>query len=381
MPYVVQISILKTKVKRKDQPEKVSPVEKVKANLEKKGLMVQKLKAESSYLLIVRVHDGDLTNIMSFLSDLGVGTHFGIINVYHVAATVPSIVPLDDGEKKDHAAQRLPVEVIYNQIAGGSELSFDYIMNIIVAAVIAAAGLATNNSVTVVASMLVSPLMGPILAFTFASLLKDSQLAAKGIAAEIAGIVTCWLCGCVFGLGFAYFGPFFEWPSAQMADRGTPDGLLVGVVIAVPSGIGVALAVTVSNINSLVGVAISAALLPPIVNSGMCFVYAFIGPLIDEHVQQHVYLTISGYSALLFMVNLVCIYLTALATLKVKQIAPVATRSLRWKDLPSASDRHAARNSMHSHNRIRLTGDVAVQRLFAAHSPTKDQQLDSVLTE
>ena len=45
----------------------------------------------------------------------------------------------------------------------GAIITFDYIMLIIVAAGIAGAGLATNNVVAVVASMLVSPLMGPIL--------------------------------------------------------------------------------------------------------------------------------------------------------------------------------------------------------------------------
>ena len=39
--------------------------------------------------------------------------------------------------------------------------------------------------------------------------------------------------------------------------RGDPAGLIIGILIAVPSGVGVALAVTTGGINSLVGVAIS----------------------------------------------------------------------------------------------------------------------------
>lgn len=45
--------------------------------------------------------------------------------------------------------------------------------------------------------------------------------------------------------------------------RGEPISLVFGLVIAVPSGIGVALSVLGNNTGSLVGVAISAALLPP----------------------------------------------------------------------------------------------------------------------
>ena len=44
-------------------------------------------------------------------------------------------------------------------------------------------------------------------------------------------------------------------------------GLWVGVLIALPSGAGVALSVLGGNIRSLVGVAISASLLAPAVNS------------------------------------------------------------------------------------------------------------------
>ena len=61
--------------------------------------------------------------------------------------------------------------------------------------------------------------------------------------------------------------------SSEMIERGAPSGLLMGLAVAVPSGVGVTLAVTTSGgINALVGVAISAALVPPIVNAGICVV-------------------------------------------------------------------------------------------------------------
>ena len=49
--------------------------------------------------------------------------------------------------------------------------------------------------------------------------------------------------------------------------RGLTRSLWVGVLIAVPSGAGVALSILGGNIGSLVGVAISASLLPPAVNA------------------------------------------------------------------------------------------------------------------
>ena len=61
--------------------------------------------------------------------------------------------------------------------------------------------------------------------------------------------------------------------SSEMIERGSPGGLIMGTAVAIPSGVGVTLAVTTSGgINALVGVAISAALVPPVVNSGICSV-------------------------------------------------------------------------------------------------------------
>jgi len=56
----------------------------------------------------------------------------------------------------------LTVEEMYLDIAEGAKLGYPFVSFLCVAAVIASIGLATNNAVMVVASMLVSPLMGPI---------------------------------------------------------------------------------------------------------------------------------------------------------------------------------------------------------------------------
>ena len=57
-----------------------------------------------------------------------------------------------------------------------ASISFDYVMLTLVAAIIAAMGLASDNAVVVVASMLVSPLMGPILALSFGTCIRDTSL-------------------------------------------------------------------------------------------------------------------------------------------------------------------------------------------------------------
>ena len=65
-----------------------------------------------------------------------------------------------------NAKARLAIEEIYSDVQMESDMSFDFVAFVVIASCIAGLGLITNNSVMIVASMLVSPLMGPILSFT-----------------------------------------------------------------------------------------------------------------------------------------------------------------------------------------------------------------------
>lgn len=70
------------------------------------------------------------------------------------------------------------------------------------------------------------------------------------------------------------------WPKGRplllILCSGEAINLAVGLAIAIPSGIGVALSVLGNNTGSLVGVAISASLLPPAVNCGLNWGFALI---------------------------------------------------------------------------------------------------------
>jgi len=84
---------------------------------------------------------------------------------------------------------RVSVDSVVQYVVGASEFSFDYIMLIFNASVIACTGLVTNNTVVIVASMLVSPLMGPIMAVTFGAVIDHRALVKRGLFAETVGLV------------------------------------------------------------------------------------------------------------------------------------------------------------------------------------------------
>ncbi|ESO06316.1 hypothetical protein HELRODRAFT_160480 [Helobdella robusta] len=139
---------------------------------------------------------------------------------------------------------------------------------------IAGFGLAENSSVVLVASMLISPLMGPIIGFTFGIVIKNRELCKLSVRTELIGLSICLGYGFLFGLitgaidnTSARYGADGVWPTYEMQARGMLRSLWVGIFIALPSGAGVALAILGGNTGSLVGVAISASLLPPLVNA------------------------------------------------------------------------------------------------------------------
>ena len=112
--------------------------------------------------------------------------------------------------------------------------------------------------------------MGPIVGMTFGTIVKDRRMFWVSFRNECLGLFTCWICGVFIGF---LVGTFFSSESVdgpmghntEMSSRGTFSGLAWGAAIAFPSGLGVALGVSSYTISALIGVAISAALLPPYV--------------------------------------------------------------------------------------------------------------------
>ena len=170
---------------------------------------------------------------------------------------------------------------VMSRIKAGAEFTFDFVILLILASMIAFMGLVENSSVVLVASMLVSPLMGPILAGIFGGAVQDRALIRLGVKHELYCLVSCVLIGFILGLVIIpwidqYSVITATFPTPEMMGRADYRSLWVGTLIAIPSGAGVALSVLGGNAGSLVGVAISASLLPPAVNCGIWWALALV---------------------------------------------------------------------------------------------------------
>lgn len=251
---------------------------------------------------------------------------------------------------------RLLVSEVIARIQSGAEFSFDFLLLLILAGMIAFMGLLENSSVVLVASMLVSPLMGPILAGIFGGAIQDKKLSWSGVRHEVYALFICIFIGFFFGLMVCPWAEEYgvsQWPTEEMLSRGELRALWVGILIAIPSGAGVALSVLGGNAGSLVGVAISASLLPPAVNCGIFWALSLVllmtgsGP--DSHAMFHGFgqeldletnttkslyqprysndLSMESFylgliSLALTIINIICIIITGVLILKLKEVTP-----------------------------------------------------------
>ncbi|KAG8187303.1 hypothetical protein JTE90_011674 [Oedothorax gibbosus] len=270
---------------------------------------------------------------------------------------------------------RLTVAQVVERVKNDGSLSFDFIMFVFIASCIAALGLSENSAIIIVAAMLISPIMGPIMAFTFGLTIRDRGLVKMALRTELIGLSTCLISGFLFGFICGNFSESWgagKWPTPEMAARGMVRSLWSGSLIALPSGAGVAMSVLGGNGASLVGVAISASLLPPTVNCGLLWGLGAIKTVRSLYQNTYVVYDIYNHtvkpallppdtytptyyplmdkecavlgiiSFLLTIVNIICIVISALIILKVKEVAPNTTEpavSRFWKhDVKVARD-------------------------------------------
>lgn len=95
-------------------------------------------------------------------------------------------------------ASRIRVEQVADEVSAAAALTWDYLLFVVCAAAISATGLATNSSVTVLASMLVSPIMGPVLAVTFGTMIQRPAMIRTALRNEAISLLLCILVGALY---------------------------------------------------------------------------------------------------------------------------------------------------------------------------------------
>jgi uncharacterized hydrophobic protein (TIGR00271 family) len=296
---------------------------------------IMKFTSDNAHLLTFRIPDDAALDTMEKLKSRGVGVEYGFIDILDLKASLPR----ESEEVREGIIQRdasLAVEEIYENVKSQSSLSFDFLAFTIFAAAMAGFGLIMNNVTIIVASMLLSPLMGPMLAVALGYVVQDRNLFVKGTVNEFISLGLSLAVGVVLAIILAGASPNFMTVVetdvvvgnvTEITRRGGVPNIAFqswDIGVAIFSGAAVAISVTRGDMSSLVGVAISAALMPPAVNASLMVV---LGALTGSSVG----VTIGVNSILLLGMNIILIDVFAIVMFRIKRLTPLADKSATWR--------------------------------------------------
>ncbi len=174
-----------------------------------------------------------------------------------------------------------------------SQPGINFTVLMVVSSMLASLGLLQSSAAVIIGAMLVAPLMSPLMSFSVG--LLQGNLRLMRTAAVTVGV------GVLIGLGVAVIGGLvmpLDTMTPEMLARGKPSLLDMGVALA--SGVAGAYAMARKDIPSaLAGVAIAAALVPPLCTVGLAVAFRDM--------------SLASGAGLLFLTNIVSISLAGAA--------------------------------------------------------------------
>ena len=152
----------------------------------------------------------------------------------------------------------------YRQIRRSGRPNRDFYSMIALSAGIASLGLLLNSAAVIIGAMLVAPLMSAITGMGMAIIQGDLRFLLLTFKGVVRGSAVAIFAGIIFGL-INIEGNVTQ----EILNRTEPSSL--DLVVALISGVAAAYALSRKNVaNSLPGVAIAVALVPPLATVGVC---------------------------------------------------------------------------------------------------------------
>jgi uncharacterized hydrophobic protein (TIGR00271 family) len=152
-----------------------------------------------------------------------------------------------------------------DRLISGSTPSQDFFLMVVLSILTASFGLLTNSSAVIVGSMLIAPLLYPILSLSLGVIMSDYQVISRSfwtlLKSLLFGVTASFLASLVFSTQFSEITP-------EIASRAQPS--LISLVVAIIAGFAASFALVKPQLNeTLPGIAISVSLIPPIAVTGI----------------------------------------------------------------------------------------------------------------
>ena len=157
----------------------------------------------------------------------------------------------------------LPAADLTSAMHQASVPSFGYFFMLGLASAIATFGLLSDSAPAIIGAMIIAPLMAPIMSLTFGVVVFDRQMILRSVLSIVSGVilVVVFAYASITLLGLRIAGP-------EILSRTSPTLIDFGVAMA--AGGAAAFAYTRRSImNSIAGVAIAVALVPPLAVTGI----------------------------------------------------------------------------------------------------------------
>jgi uncharacterized hydrophobic protein (TIGR00271 family) len=187
---------------------------------------------------------------------------------------------------------------VYLQIFDGTDINnLNYWIELLLSAAIATLGLVLNSPAVVIGAMLISPLMGPIIAAGLSLTVADVFLFVKSVGQLVLSTIAV-----ILFAGFLVWALGYDAMTDEIAARTRPNFLDLG--IALFSGLAASIPMARSKsklgggVSALPGVAVALALVPP-----LCTVGIGLGRGFEEPIMKG--------AGLLYLTNLVAIIASA----------------------------------------------------------------------
>ena len=204
--------------------------------------------------------------------------------------------------KKKHKLARVSREELYSDIHEASRLTWLFTVMVVLSAIVAAIGLIRDNAAVVIGAMVIAPLLGPNVSLALAATLGDSDLANNAKKANIVGIILPLCIAVIFGI-------FIDPDALPTEILSRTQVCLLDILLALAAGCAATLSFTMALSQTLVGVMVAVALIPPLVTFGI-----LLG--------SGQWLLALG-AAMLFAVNLICINLAGVMTFLMQGVNPL----------------------------------------------------------
>lgn len=196
---------------------------------------------------------------------------------------------------------------LYQNMRQSSRPNINYFVLIALSAIIATLGLILNSPAVIIGAMLVAPLMSPIVASAVGVVFGDIRTLRSALISTLQGILLAVFTAMLFALVVPGLSP-----TPEMLARTQPN--LVDLMVALASGAAGAYAIGRREVGAaLPGVAIAAALMPPVCTIGIGFVLG---------ASQIAYLSVAFGALLLLIANLAGMIFAATITFLLLGLRP-----------------------------------------------------------